>query len=887
MQSLPTALLMLGMFLYVTKFITTGQELDITASHFCNVDYRFEDNATTAQIVTVTSEDINYECRVNVRPAQERALLMTIVNADIINLDYLYVDTVVPSNLRFLTFSGIVQGCQLFVELDEVSIHIRSPNATVELQLTDAKSSSDGNASSTQVFNSPPWGQCGWLAEYPERIECGARPAIYYGIEGVEAICSLTCPAKCLCTLHDLQVQYSCDSGEETGAYFLTFPAELTLEFLDFSQSLITYIDPQAFQRFSYVTVLKMKYGILSRLGSGSFSGMEYLVNLDLSYNNIHTVEPGVFKDLTRLQLLNLQNNYITELGDATFEGLLRLRALYFRKNDLQHIGEGAFKDLHKVLLMDLGHNQLKTLPMGLFSNNPLLAFLYLRYNSLEVLQPDAFRGLSGLRELHLHNNSLTTLQSSVFEGATSLTLLTIDANRLTTIQPDLWLHTPSLERLNLSHNHLHDLRGHLFGNLSSLVSLDLQFNELTKIEAASFEDLNITTILYVDDTSACCYVADAQCVARIPAHHFLTCDWLLPNVALKFIMWLLGFSALICNIIVIVRQCGKKRRSKIQSVQRLVIINLAASDFLMGIYLLIITSADAHYQSFFPLFSEQWRGSAACKIASILSVTSSEASLFFVTLISVERSLVVLFPFQQYRIGQRSFAVIVLFMWTVAILFGIIPTLVEDDRFYEVSQVCIGLPLVRQTLYTQDNVTYEQDWRDSNQGVFQINTISGSSSWMHFSIAVFLGLNLVCCLIIFLCYTTIFVTVKKTATHVSRFKESHTEEVQMAIRMAVVVLTDFICWMPIIIMGIMVQANAITLSPTVYAWTATFLLPINSAVNPFLYTLATYREGQKSDWGTKEIRHGKVSESCRDPVTQRELISMLPRPSLSDGNRV
>ena len=61
-----------------------------------------------------------------------------------------------------------------------------------------------------------------------------------------------------------------------------------------------------------------------------------------------------------------------------------------------------------------------------------------------------------------------------------------------------------------------------------------------------------------------------------------------------------------------------------------------------------------------------------------------------------------------------------------------------------------------------------------------------------------------------------------------------------MAIKMGLIVLTDMMCWLPIIILSILVQTGRQTVSPYVYTWIVTVVLPINSAINPFLYTLAT-----------------------------------------------
>ena len=62
-----------------------------------------------------------------------------------------------------------------------------------------------------------------------------------------------------------------------------------------------------------------------------------------------------------------------------------------------------------------------------------------------------------------------------------------------------------------------------------------------------------------------------------------------------------------------------------------------------------------------------------------------------------------------------------------------------------------------------------------------------------------------------------------------------------MAMKMSLIVLTDFGCWVPIGVLSVLVQTEALVVDPEAYAWIATFVLPINSSINPFLYTLASF----------------------------------------------
>jgi hypothetical protein len=62
-----------------------------------------------------------------------------------------------------------------------------------------------------------------------------------------------------------------------------------------------------------------------------------------------------------------------------------------------------------------------------------------------------------------------------------------------------------------------------------------------------------------------------------------------------------------------------------------------------------------------------------------------------------------------------------------------------------------------------------------------------------------------------------------------------------IAKRMMFIILTDFLCWFPVIIISILaLTENLYDPSKQVYAWIAVFVLPINSSINPLLYTFST-----------------------------------------------
>ena len=66
-------------------------------------------------------------------------------------------------------------------------------------------------------------------------------------------------------------------------------------------------------------------------------------------------------------------------------------------------------------------------------------------------------------------------------------------------------------------------------------------------------------------------------------------------------------------------------------------------------------------------------------------------------------------------------------------------------------------------------------------------------------------------------------------------------QESTLAKRMTFIILTDFACWFPVIVISILaLTGNLHDPTKQVYAWIAVFVLPINSSINPLLYTFST-----------------------------------------------
>ncbi|XP_072051453.1 uncharacterized protein [Amphiura filiformis] len=559
---------------------------------------------------------------------------------------------------------------------------------------------------------------------------------------------------------------------------------------------------------------------------------------------------------LLALKVLDLSNNAIDKVPSDLFLATTNLSSLDVSKNSLEIIPFNAFKNLRELIYLNSSKNSLSSLPS--FKTQAELKVLDLSENRLQNLTFESFIGLDNLQSLFLSNNQVLELPNQVFH------------------------HLQMLVSLNISNNGIQEIDFEAFH--FKLATVDLRGSNLYKITRKSFEILNISTaVVLVDKYSSCCFIADAKCISQEPRPEYLTCNRMLPYVPTTVFMWFIGLFALICNGIACYFRSQKRQANKVQT---LFILNLSLSDLLMGINMLILVIADAYYEEFFPSYAHLWRQGFACKCAGFLSILSSEGSVFFITLISIDRFLGIKYTFGSRRLTTRMARICVAFAWLTALLLGVISIGLsnEESQVFSISEVCIGIPIVRQhlTVWRNDHIQlngtefitnakygnspfirgynrymYQQliptvpiisiNEKPSHQNVtFTTAEIIGSQISPIFSIVVFVGVNLLCFIIVATCYIQIFMTARNTSKRAAR-TQTEDEERRMARKMCALVFTDFFCWVPLCITCILAQCQAIEISPTMYVWIVGFILPINSSINPFLYVIyeaiCDYRE--------------------------------------------
>ena len=630
------------------------------------------------------------------------------------------------------------------------------------------------------------------------------------------------------------------------------------------------------------------------------FTGLTNLRYLYLGWNQISSLDESLFFETSGLNELHLTGNHLEELSVNLFRGLKNLTKLYLNANKITSLHENLLNETNKITYLTFQDNSLTQLPTKLFWSLRNLEYLRLTFNQIVLVQDDLFRYNYNLIYVSLRNNKLKRLPDTLFRGLSKLMILSLGDNQIEYVNFETFYGLNNLRVLYLSDNRLkicdlgslQDLRvlillRNKLKNIPNiyyfkkLIFIDLKDNELTDINTGTFSSLTKQTELVVSQHEICeCYVSsDIQCSAANDRSPFLTCDRLLSDRILVVVMWLIGLNAVGGNIFVL---CQRGKQADKNKVQTFLLNNLAISDLLMGVYMLLIACADIYFGEYFPMQAETWRSGITCRIAGTISILSSEASVFFVTLISIDRFINIRNPFSRFILRKKSSTVVVLLLWITALALGIVPSSLAgiNDRFYDNSHVCIGLPLSKLHAYEtvvipkwieicgEDNLCYSKQAVESKY--------LGEFHGMVFASVMFLGLNFICYLVILMCYIEIvraYFTSSKSAGLQSEMKK----QIRLTGNVTAIVLTDFACWFPIIILGILVQAGVLTLPPSVFAWCVTFVLPINSAINPYLYTIAAIA----SKYCQRAPTQASKSQNTRE--SELQVVSSAPIQPLSN----
>lgn len=522
----------------------------------------------------------------------------------------------------------------------------------------------------------------------------------------------------------------------------------------------------------------------LSALENGTFVKVPKLRGLFLNQNHISRIELDAFMNLGNLTILHLNDNSISKLDLRVFGHTPSLATLNLSSNQLNSMQDMRFREIPNLTLLTLDHNGVKLVPKETFSGMRLLEDLSLKNNEIEFISEKAFEDNENLRSLYLSNNKLKQLNRNTFISLVKLKKLYLDKNRIEELTPDT------------------------FVELRALKSLKLEENPFRSLKQEWFSYMNLSFI-YFSHFRYCYYATNAR-VCK-PHSDGLSSNKSMLHPELKNLVWGMASVCSVGNVCVFV---WRSLWPTEQDLESLIIRNLSIADLLMGVYLLAVARTNEQFGNEFGRRAVEWMSSSRCSLMGFLAILSSQLSILILCLISIERyrTITAKYRVDPIELTSRTCRYLKV-VWLLAIVIALIPFLASmktQQRIYGNNPLCLPL-------YLNDPLAF---------------------GW-QFSAIVHLGLNFSIVMTILILYIRLYLLIMATNRNSSAIMANpRRQEAIIALRFLFIVVTDCFCWIPVVVIKFLALVNY-PITHNIYGWLAVAVLPINSAVNPIIYTLA------------------------------------------------
>ncbi|KAL5255615.1 hypothetical protein ACHWQZ_G010999 [Mnemiopsis leidyi] len=414
----------------------------------------------------------------------------------------------------------------------------------------------------------------------------------------------------------------------------------------------------------------------------------------------------------------------------------------------------------------------------------------------------------------------------------------------------------------------------------------------------------------------------------------------ILENWVLKILCWAMGVLAVLFNAITTVCSAVSLRSCRTDSMltSKALCTIISFGDFLIGVYLIILSTFDTLvYGDRFCRHQAQWLSGPECAFLGVISTIGSQISVFAMTVLSSIRMIGLSFrslsaPRSVGKKAVLSTSILVLAVVVAAVAIAVVPLapFLEDyfvqGMFYNPDyKVFIGFPnkvkhvSVLRVYYNSANFTADLTWKEigakvDNMFSYQYGKIErravhfyGNDGLCLFKYFVrsddarrsrgtlaletdivdnkanavvwlMLALNLLCFIVITVSYVLIIRKTKRSSKRTGRSKDPSAASQNQALqnRITVIVATDFLCWVPFIIISALHNLEVIDAT----YWYVTFamiVLPLNSVLNPLIYD-NTIKDAAKNILHGRPIFLNKQKNASISRSTKVESINLTTR---------
>nr|XP_026691396.1 low-density lipoprotein receptor-related protein-like isoform X1 [Ciona intestinalis] len=363
----------------------------------------------------------------------------------------------------------------------------------------------------------------------------------------------------------------------------------------------------------------------------------------------------------------------------------------------------------------------------------------------------------------------------------------------------------------------------------------------------------------------------------------------LIANPFLRSFVWIMGLFALGGNLCVLHCELQTFRRysnkpgvSSSLRANHILVLNLAVSDLLIGVYLILLGGTGAFYSGTYCANKLTWLSSSLCDVMGVLVVTSSETSVITMVLLTSLRLYAVLNPFTSSTRPRTSIVLsLIAATWLISLLLAMLPhskwlqgvfvqlSVIKDNPF--LNNIVVDFETAKSfalRMYTYDHklgvgspgvledarswielldaakqtLNHPEFLETSNKfGYYSANSVcipnlfvkQTTPSWTFTFLL--LSLNLAAFIFVAASYIVVYIKSSRSSI-VKRNSKGFVRTTALERKIVRLIASDFLCWVPVSVMGFL-SIGGISIPDIAYVISATILLPINSALNPLLYS--------------------------------------------------
>uniref|UniRef100_A0A2K5BV07 Relaxin family peptide receptor 1 n=1 Tax=Aotus nancymaae TaxID=37293 RepID=A0A2K5BV07_AOTNA len=529
-------------------------------------------------------------------------------------------------------------------------------------------------------------------------------------------------------------------------------------------------------------------------------------LELDCDETNLRAV-PSVSSNVT---VMSLQWNLIRKLPPDCFKNYRDLQKLYLQNNKITSISIYAFRGLNSLTKLVLMNNVLTHLPdKPLCQHMPRLHWLDFEGNHIHNLRNLTFISCSNLTVLVMRKNKINHLNENTFAPLQKLDELDLGSNKIENLPPHVFKDLKELSQLNLSYNPIQKIQANQFDYLVKLKSLSLEGIEISNIQQRMFRPLTNLSHIYFKKFQYCGYAPHVRS-CKPNTDGISSLENLLASIIQRVFVWVVSAVTCFGNIFVICMRLYIRSENKLHAMS---IISLCCADCLMGIYLFVIGGFDLKFRGEYNKHAQLWMESTHCQLVGSLAILSTEVSVLLLTFLTLEKYICIVYPFRCLRPGKSRTITVLILIWIIGFIVAFIPLSNKEffKNYYGTNGVCFPL----HSEHTE--------------------SIGGQI----YSVAIFLGINLAAFIIIIFSYASMFYSVHQSTITATEIRNQVKKEMILAKRFFFIVFTDALCWIPVFVLKFL-SLLQVEIPGTITSWVVIFILPINSALNPILYTLTT-----------------------------------------------